>query len=110
MGANRDGPVRPLKTDTYEETVGEAEQIGCIDIQTVRGPVHCHDAPGIMTFRADIPGEQSGVWLLAYDPEARQHSGKGFGLIHQMKPDEARTVAASLLRLANQIDGGERHN
>jgi ABC-type amino acid transport substrate-binding protein len=93
-----DEPIQPRKTGTAESTRGEATKLGCIDVVTPQGPVHFHDAPGFMTTVIERPGVATSIGVLSYDPAAGQ------GMVVQLDGDSARTMAASLLRLADEID------
>lgn len=93
-----DEPIKPRKTTTAESSRGEATRLGCLDVMTPQGPVHFHDAPGFMTTTIERPGVATSIGVLSYDPE------DGRGLVCQLDGDGARTMAASLLRLADEID------
>lgn len=100
-------PHPPLvleRTDTHEATRGDAFPLGCIDIDTPRGTVHCHDAPGIMTTEVCRRGQFERAGLLVYDPEPQTRGGKGMALLAQLDADGARSFAASLLRMATKLD------
>jgi hypothetical protein len=86
------------KTDTYETIRGEATKVGCL-MSTPHGEVDVLDAPGFSTLLIKHEDNaMSRVGMLVYDPDIRT------GMIAQLDADAARTVAASLMRLANQLD------
>jgi hypothetical protein len=98
-------PIIPGQTDSYEQTTGECAPLGGVTIQTRQGVVFVQDAPGISCALATRPDPQwNRVVLLAYDPELQFAPGVGIGMATQLTADEARGVAASLLRLANKLD------
>ena len=95
------------KTDTFERYRGEADAIGPHLAETPQGDVMFIDAPGYTTAlgqRADP--SRSRVCMMLYDPYLNRDE-PGFGMVCQMTADQARSIAASLLRLASQLDGGK---
>jgi hypothetical protein len=94
------------KTDTYEQTRGVADKLGCMDVETPKGICHIHDAPGVLTVEISGDGRVPSVGIMLYDPEPQTVSGKGVGFISQLDAGSARNVAASLLRMADRLDGG----
>jgi len=99
-----DAVITPQKLDTFEQHVGTAGRLGGVEIQTIRGPVFAVDAPGYSTMLLSFKDqpEQSRAMLLLYEPG--RDGSKGAGMMAQLDADQARTVAASLLRLAALID------
>lgn len=98
-----DEPIKPRPTATAVSSRSEATKLGCLNVLTPQGPVHFHDAPGFMTTVIERPGIQPTVGVMLYDPEP------GHGLVSQFDGEHARQMAASLLRLADEIDP-RRHN
>lgn len=101
-----DDIIRPEQSGTFEAWVGSASAIGAQIIETVRGLVLMVDAPGTATLVAqhDDPADSRVLYLLYQPPGDGEDVGRGF--VAQYKANEARTVAASLLRLADLLDGG----
>ncbi len=97
-------PIQPELTDTYEQTRGVACSLGGTTVMTPKGPVRILDAPGITTLFVKHPGDAAmnrvGVLLYTTEPS-------GLGMIGQLDADTARTTAASLLRLADELDPGK---
>lgn len=99
-------PIIPAKMEGYSSTTSSHARVGCMNVQFDRGVCHIHDAPGVSTLMvADREGKPVSVGLVAYDCEP-DSSGKGFGLLGQLDADGARAFAASLCKLADQLDGG----
>lgn len=98
-------PIVPTPTDTHESSRGVAATFGPRDVQTPQGVVQVEDGPGFQTLivRSDNPAHQPTVGFLVYDPDPAKCDGVGWGLLAQMEPDIARSIAASLLRLADQL-------
>jgi hypothetical protein len=94
----------PSKMPTYTQTVDNYPPFGGIEIETVRGPVRVVDAPGLTSLAFDRD-EASSIGLMIYEP-SHERGGVGVGMIVQMGPATARNFAASLVHLANRIDGG----
>lgn len=98
-----DDAYKPERTADYEASRGCAVRLGEQLIQTAQGPVRMADAPGITTMlvsHAKDP-EWSSVGVLVYDPDAT------IGMVCQLDATAARTIAASLLRLAAELDTGK---
>lgn len=91
-------------TEARLKTEDNFPSLGCLDVQTPKGLIHVHDAPGSMTTMVTHPDGERSVGVLLYDPEVPP--GKVQGIISQMSPGSARVMAASLVSLANEIDGG----
>lgn len=106
-----DKPITPLRTDDFEESRGDAIALGDLLIVTPQVKVLCRDAPGFSTLLVDHPDlEERRVAFLLYVPPADTGNPEiGAGLIAQMDATVARTIAASLLRLANRIDTKGMH-
>lgn len=96
-------PLKPRPTGTSENMRGVAVPLGCRDVETPQGVVHFHDAPGFMTWLVERQDIESTVGIALYDPD------DGRGLVSQHTAESARSIAASLLRLADQIDPREPH-
>lgn len=92
------------RTPEFEETRGVAFRLGEHLIETPHGVVRMTDAPGYSTLLLDAgKPEDSAIGFLLYRPAAEK-GDVGVGLISQMNATQARTIAASLLRLAAKID------
>jgi hypothetical protein len=102
-----DKPFTLELTDTSLRTKGQVQPLGCVDLETPRGVVHFHDAPGLLTTCIEREGQPSTVGSWLYDPPD-QPSTFVHGYVTQLEPDNAREVAASLLRMADRADGGKR--
>ncbi|ALC12528.1 hypothetical protein [Sphingopyxis sp. 113P3] len=100
-----DDPVKMNKTPEYRETQGVALPLGLQLIETSRGVIRAVDAPGYTTLTIKhLDPEFNRVGMFLYAPE---EGGVGAGMIAQMTPTEARTMAASLLKLAAMLDPGK---
>lgn len=95
--------LKPGRTDTFEESRGVAMALGDIVIETPHGRVLCTDAPGLTTLFIEHsdPGA-SRIAIVAYTPPETE-GGTGTAMIAQLDDEVARTIAASLLRLADRI-------
>jgi hypothetical protein len=100
---------QPAKAEHFETTRSSAPAMGCQEIATERGLVHVHDGPGLLTFQVERPDGNNSVAIMVYDPP-EDGAAKGFGLVAQMDAPSARTIAASLLRLGDWLDGGRKPN
>ena len=107
--ADRDDDGDLARTDDFESTRSNQRTLGCIDVQTPRGPVHAHDGRGFMSFEIDRDGVFTSIGVMVYDPELAGPEGQGFGLIAQFDAAAARTAAASLLRMADRLDPRKKH-
>jgi hypothetical protein len=96
-----DEPIRMDRSPEFRETLGVAKRLGPQVIKTARGIVTAIDAPGYstLTLKSDDP-DFDRVGILLYDPG----EDVALGMIAQMTPTEARTIAASLFRLAALLD------
>lgn len=100
-----DQPTKMDRSPEFRESRGVALPVGLQVIDTPRGIVRATDAPGYSTLiirQLDPTFNRVGMFL--YAPE---EDGEGVGMIAQMTPTEARTIAASLLRLASILDPGK---
>lgn len=95
-------PLRMQKTDTYQSLRGKAAPFGPELIETPRGPVMVFDAPGILVanLMRDDP-EESRVAVILYGDGSPSVPGRG--LICQLSPEAARSIADSLRRTADRI-------
>jgi hypothetical protein len=97
-------PMQPERTATYGQTRGVACGLAGTSVMTPNGPVKIVDAPGITTLLVKHPDDPDmnrvGVLLYTMEPS-------GIGMIGQLTADIARTTAASLLRLAAELDSGK---
>lgn len=100
-----DQPIKMDRGEGFRETVGVAKALGEQLIETKRGLIKAIDAPGYstMTVKHTDPTFNR-IGLLLYVTE---ESDVGSGMICQMTPTEARTIAASLLKLAADLDPGK---
>lgn len=84
-----------------------AKKVGCLDIVVPRGPLHLCEVPGLLTTAVYANGNDkpaTSVGVIAYrDPRP---SGQGHGYLAQLDANAAREIAASLLKLADQVDPG----
>jgi hypothetical protein len=92
------------KLEGYMAVTCSFPPLGGVHIETPRGPVLVADAPGFTTIRVNHEDEPS-IAVLVYDPP-RAGEEQGAGYIVQMSPDNARNAGASLIHLANLVDGG----
>ena len=76
--------------------------LGCLEITTVRGKIHVCEVPGYITTTVSVAGDET-IGVILYSPPENGES-HGVGSIVQLRPDFARNMAASLLRMANKID------
>lgn len=94
----------PAQRPDGENSTSESLALGPRTLRTPRGDVDVVDAPGFSTMlvQSEDP-EWSRVGVLVYDPET------GKGMIVQFDPASARTTAASLLRLADELEPRTDH-
>lgn len=94
-----DDVVEPRRHPDCEDTRCVSLHLGGKTLRTPHGDVEVVDAPGFSTLlvMASDPS-WSRVGALVYDPETRK------GMIVQFDPASARASAASLLRLADQLE------
>lgn len=78
--------------------------IGTQLIKTVRGPVLAFEVPGSATSIARVGTAEASVVLMLYDPKPDEGGSHGSGMLTQMDAAAARNFAASLWKLADQID------
>lgn len=89
------------KTDTYQRSDCSFPRIGPCEMETPRGDVVAHDAPGLLSLEIrDRDGKIISAAIMVYEPEP----GHGLGLIAQLGADAARSFAASLLRIADLME------
>jgi hypothetical protein len=97
----------PGRTEEFEQSRGEAVALGNQTIVTPRGDVLTTDAPGYMTMLVDHrEAERRRIAFMLYNPGPSSRT-PGTGMIAQMTAAEARTIAASLLRLADRLGQGK---
>ncbi|SKB32836.1 hypothetical protein [Sphingopyxis flava] len=100
-----DTPLKPQPTPEYQELSNTASRFGPRLVQMPQGVVLIEDAPGFTTALVDHPEpSQRRVAVIVYDPD--NDGGVGRGFISQLPADSARVLAASLMRLAAQLDPG----
>lgn len=91
------------KTPTYQETNDQIAPIGPMSMVTRKGIITAYDAPGITSLEIrNEDGSVRSAAIVVYDPSPEV----GAGLIVQMSADSARRFGASLIGIANLIDGG----
>lgn len=96
-------PLRMEKTGTYQALLGKAKPFGPEIIETPRGPVVVFDAPGILSASLNREDkDESRVAVILYTDGT--HGAPGQGLIAQLTPENARSIADSLRRLADGIE------
>lgn len=99
------GPMPVQDKPDATRTRNSFPPCGCMDIETDSGSVHVHDAGGLLVIDINRPDKRlSAAGIVLYERGENGRSGVGF--CNQMGPDAARNVAASLLRRANELDGG----
>lgn len=92
----------------HETSRGEAEPLEGRRMETRHGMIRLADAPGLTSISVDHKDPtRSRVGLILYRPAAPGEE-LGFGMIGQLDANQARSFAASFLRLANKLDGGAR--
>lgn len=79
----------------------ESTRIGSIKVDTPRGTIEAIEIPGLTSIMVERDNGDRSIVMLSYDPE---HSA---GVFVQLSPDLARNMGASLLHLANLVDGGK---
>jgi hypothetical protein len=96
-----DEPIIPIFTAQHETSRGVAVPLGGQTIKTPHGTVSMNDAPGFSTLLiSHEDSDFSRIGLLIYAPA----EPCGVGLLAQIDATQARTFAASLLRLAAVLD------
>lgn len=102
-----DEPVQ-MDNSALIETTASADipRIGCHDVVTSNGVIHYCEADGLMTSaiqgRGDhLPPTSVGV-MLALDGTVNKPVGQG--LLMQLDPATARSTAASLIKLAYEVE------
>lgn len=109
-GRERSEVVTPMRTPEFQELRGAATALGNPIIATPQGKVRAYDAPGFTTMLGEREVmSKSMILLMVYNPNMREadEAAIGTGMVVQLPPDSARSIAASLLRLADRIDGGK---
>lgn len=99
----KDDEAIPLtQTETFERSHGSVEAIGDQVIATSHGDILAVESSGVLTLEVGVEGQPTTIGILVYrDGEAGM---QGDGRIVRLMPDMARTIAASLLRMAERID------
>lgn len=97
-----------LSADT-EDLGAMLPPIGCLDVQIGGDMIHFHDSEGFMATQIDRSGIGPVVGLQVY-VKAEDGKEKGFGLLHQMTANHARSTAHGLLKAADLCDGGKGLN
>lgn len=94
-------PMKPARSPHCITTRCNIAPIGPVDIVTPSGPVRAHDAPGLIALTVTTDA-QTVIAVLAYDPTP----DIAHGLLAQMDPATARNFGATLLALADALEGG----
>lgn len=94
-------PIKLEKTEHYQRTNCRIPPIGPCVIVTPRGSIQVEEVPGFLTIEVSRSKSPNSVVVMLYDP------GSKAGLIVQMTADNALNAGASMIALANRIDGGE---
>lgn len=98
--------ITPGKTEDFQSFTGEAIPLGGQIIVTPRGEIMVTDAPGYMTLLAECENpEMSRIVFMLYRPEPISRS-PGEGMVAQMTAFQARSIAGSLLKLADRLEPG----
>lgn len=93
----------PITEDTILDH-DEIAPMGPVMLELPEGPALCHDAVSCTAITAIRPA--SGEKFIAII-NAADFWGHRLGALAQFTPDQARNFAASLIRSANEIDGGK---
>lgn len=101
-----DEPVPMDNRAMKHSKVGDVPKIGCHDVVTGKGVINYCEADGLMTSAINAHGDHMpptaiGV-MINLDPT--EFRPKGQGLLFQMDAQCARDTAASLLKLAAELD------
>jgi len=101
--------IIPEPLPTYERSQGEAIPFGACTVVMPRGDIEAVDAPGYTTLLVthSDPAFNRIAFLLYAPGQDTRTPGKG--MIAQMTADQARNIAASLVRLAEQLEPGRTH-
>lgn len=97
--------IKLEKTDTFQSIGDSIEPFGDCQIVTVRGLISAAEVPGYTTILVERDGGPASVMVMLYHPPC-DGADLGTGLITQLSASSARQVGASLIDLANRIDGG----
>lgn len=96
------------RAPAHETSRGEAVSLEGRRVETRHGMIRLADAPGLTSMSVDHKDPaQSRVGLILYRPAAPGEE-MGFGMVGQVDANQARSFAASFLRLANKLDGGAK--
>lgn len=96
---------KPLvPTDAHESCSSNLPKIGDLSLETSRGPIFAVEVQGTTTILIEHKGAPHSIAILLYQPE--DDGREGAGMFTQVEPASARTIASSLLRLADALDGG----
>ena len=100
-----DEPIQMDNRAMKQSKTAEVPRIGCHELITGHGTVHYCEAQGLMTSAVHAHGDHMPATAIAVmiqlDPAP---NFKGRGLIFQMDAACARDTAASLLKLAGDLD------
>lgn len=98
-----DDLIKPEKLPGFAQLNSSLPPLGPCAIVTARGTVQVEEVPGLTTLIINRAAGASSVALLVYRP-AEDSSQIGAGVLTQLDANSARNIAASLLKLANDID------
>lgn len=100
-----DEPVQMDNRAMKHSVAGQLPPIGCHEYITGHGTVHYCEAQGLMTSAVHAHGDHQPPTAIAVMVQLDAAPGfRGRGLIFQMDAAAARDVAASLLKLAADLD------
>ena len=80
----------------------EIPHIGDLTLVTVRGAIDAEEVPGAMSTKITSPDDVTVGLTLYVPPQAKGLHGRG--MFVQLRPNEARNMGASLVKIANDLD------
>lgn len=99
--------IEPKKTNTYQSVREQLEPLGDMVVQTPHGAVMCREVAGFTTLFFMREGQPATMMLMVFDPPVVP-GGTGQAMGIQISASTARSLGASLIELANNIDGERR--
>lgn len=94
--------IKPEKMPGFTQTHSRIPTLGPCAIVTAHGTVQSEEVPGLTTLLINRGEGESSIAVLVYMP-ALDGEQIGMGVLTQLNANGARNVAASLLKLANDI-------
>lgn len=91
-----------MADDVIRTVDDQVTPVGDVTLVTVRGVVDAEEVPGAMSTKIQTTNDET-VGLALYIPPLAEGL-HGRGMFVQLRPEFARNMAASLLRMANEID------